>query len=76
MSHLSPYDYILGFASVTALVSLIEMIDTLRFFILLLTAVGTLIKVIEQWYKSKQALDLFKSNLTEKWKNLMEKIKK
>jgi hypothetical protein len=76
MSHLSPYDYILGFASVTALVSLIDMIDTLRFFILLLTAIGTLIKVIEQWYKSKHALDLFNANIQEKWKNLMNKIRK
>jgi hypothetical protein len=76
MSHLSPYDYIIGFASVTALVSLIDMIDTLRFFILLLTAVGTLIKVIEQFYKSKDSLNSLKSNIEEKWLSLMNKIKR
>ena len=56
MNHLSPYDYILGFASVTALVSIIDMIDTLRLFILILTAIGTLIKVIEQIKNSKETL--------------------
>jgi hypothetical protein len=56
MNHLSPYDYILGFASVTALVSIIDMIDTLKLFILILTAIGTLIKVIEQVKNSKETL--------------------
>jgi hypothetical protein len=56
MNHLSPYDYILGFASVTALVSIIDMIDTLKLFILILTAIGTLIKVIEQIKNSKETL--------------------
>lgn len=56
MNHLSPYEYILGFASLTALVSIIDMIETLRLFILILTALGTLIKLIEQVYKSKDSL--------------------
>jgi predicted membrane protein len=70
MNHLSPYDYIIGFASVTALVSIIEMIDTLRFLILLLTFVATLIKAIEQWYKSREAITAFTQNIIEKWKKL------
>jgi hypothetical protein len=71
MNHLSPYDYILGFASVTALVSIIDMIDTLRLFILLVTAIGTLIKLIDQINQSKHSL----INATQKIKDIWNKLK-
>ena len=71
MNHISPYDYILGFASITALISIIDMIDTLRLFILVLTALGTLIKFIEQLNKSKDSLKgiiYYIKELPTKWK--------
>jgi hypothetical protein len=73
MNHLSPYDYILGFASVTALVSIIDMIDTLKLFILILTAIGTLIKVIEQIKNSKETLLSVWKPIANLWNKLKTK---
>jgi hypothetical protein len=78
MNHLSPYDYILGFASVTAVVSIIDMIDTLRLFILLATAVGTAIKLIAQIRQSKEDLmDVWGrvKNVSNYFVNIWNKLK-
>jgi hypothetical protein len=56
MNNISPYEYLLGFATFGTLISAIDMIDTLRVFILVLTALGTLIKFIEQVNKSKESI--------------------
>ena len=73
MNNLSPYDYILGFASISALVSIIDMIDTLKLFILILTAIGTLIKVIEQIKNSKETLLSVWKPIVNLWNKLKTK---
>lgn len=74
MNHVTPYEYILGFASLSALISIIDMIDTLKLIILIFTAIGTIIKLIEQVYKSRESLSHFiglvkKSSITI-WKKI------
>lgn len=73
MNHLSPFEYILGFASITALLSIIDMVETLRLFILILTAIGMILKLIEQYQKSKPSLKSFVTDLKEQWKKLRKK---
>lgn len=73
MNHLSPFEYILGFASITALISIIDMVETLRLFILILTAIGMVFKLIEQYQKSKTSLSSFVSDIKEQWKKLRKK---
>lgn len=73
MNHLSPFEYILGFASITALISIIDMVETLRLFILILTAIGMVFKLIEQYQKSKPSLSSFVSDIKEQWKKLRKK---
>lgn len=73
MNHLSPFEYILGLASITALISIIDMVETLRLFILILTAIGMVFKLIEQYQKSKPSLSSFVSDIKEQWKKLRKK---
>lgn len=73
MNHVSPFEYILGFASITALISIIDMVETLRLFILILTAIGMVFKLIEQYQKSKPSLASFVSDIKEQWKKLRKK---
>lgn len=73
--HISPYDYILGLTSITVFISLIDMIDTLRFSILLITFIATLLKAIEQYQKSRGHLSSFIISIKESWKKLRSKTK-
>lgn len=73
MNDLSPFEYILGLASITALISIIDMVETLRLFILILTAIGMVFKLIEQYQKSKPSLTSFVSDIKEQWKKLRKK---
>jgi hypothetical protein len=61
-----PFDYLI-FASVfTTLLSLADMNDAIRFIILLVTAIGAVVKVIEQIGTSKKTMYLL--NKIAKWR--------
>lgn len=71
----SPFDYVLGFGAVTALISVIDMIEILRLIILVGTAFGMFIKLVEQYHKSEPSLKLFYSKIKSSWKKIKNKIK-
>jgi hypothetical protein len=69
------FDYLV-FASVfTTLLSLAQMNDFIRFVILLVTAVGAIVKVIEQVHSSQKTMELIKNTKT-KWTNWRTKLPK
>lgn len=75
MNHVTPYEYLLGFAAIGTLISAIEMADALRLIILVLTAIGTVIKLIEQVYKSKESLSSFINSICTNCRKIWKKIK-
>lgn len=70
----TPYEHLLGIVTLGTLFSAIAMIDTLKLIILIFTAIGTLIKLIEQSYKSRESLshfiDLVKKYPQKIWKKI------
>jgi hypothetical protein len=57
MSHIPPFEQVLGLGIIGTLASILDMNEALRFLILLLTAVGIIIKTWEQIKKSEYFLD-------------------
>ena len=67
LPNLDPYEYVITLTTVSILVSVADMVDWLQLFILIVTAIGTVVKVIEQCHKSKQAL-------TDTWNRIKKLI--
>jgi hypothetical protein len=57
MSHIPPFEQVLGLGIIGTLASILDMNEALRFLILLLTAVGIIIKTWEQIKKSEYFLN-------------------
>lgn len=70
----TPYEHLLGIVTLGTLFSAIAMIDTLKLIILIFTAIGTVIKLIEQAYKSRESLthfiNLICKTCTKIWKKI------
>jgi hypothetical protein len=56
MNHIPPFEQVLGLGIIGTLASILDMNEALRFLILLLTAVGIIIKTWEQIKKSEHFL--------------------
>lgn len=56
MSHIPPFEQVLGLGVIGAITSVIDMNESLKFFILLVTFVGVVIKLWEQIKKSEHFL--------------------
>jgi hypothetical protein len=67
MHHVPPFEQVLGLGIIGTLASIIDMNESLKFLILLLTFLGLIIKLWEQVKKSEYFL--------EDVKNLWKKIK-
>jgi hypothetical protein len=57
MSHIPPFEQVLGLGIIGAVTSVMNMNETLKFLILILTFLGLLIKLWEQIKKSEFFLD-------------------
>jgi hypothetical protein len=57
MSHIPPFEQVLGLGVIGAVTSVMSMNETLKFLILILTFLGLLIKLWEQIKKSEFFLD-------------------
>lgn len=57
MHHVPPFEQVLGLGIIGTLASIIDMNESLKFLILLLTFLGVIIKVWEQIKKSEFFLD-------------------
>jgi len=57
MHHVPPFEQVLGLGIIGTLASIIDMNESLKFLILLLTFVGLIIKLWEQVKKSEFFLD-------------------
>lgn len=71
----TPYEHLLGIVTLGTLFSAIAMIDTLKLIILIFTAIGTLIKLIEQAYKSRESLSHFIDLITKYPQKIWKKIR-
>lgn len=67
MHHIPPFEQVLGLGIIGTLASIIDMNESLKFLILLLTFVGLIIKLWEQIKKSEYFLEDVK-NLWKKFK--------
>ena len=57
MSHIPPFEQVLGLGVIGTLASIIDMNESLKFLILLLTFLGLIIKLWEQIKKSEYFLE-------------------
>lgn len=57
MSHIPPFEQVLGLGLIGTLASIIDMNEALKFLILLLTFLGLIIKLWEQIKKSEYFLE-------------------
>ncbi len=57
MSHIPPFEQVLGLGLIGTLASIIDMNESLKFLILLLTFLGLIIKLWEQIKKSEYFLE-------------------
>jgi hypothetical protein len=69
MSHIPPFDYVVGFGIVGTLASVIDMNEILRMMILMATLIGIIIKTWEQIKKS----EFFLNDIKEIWKKIKKK---
>jgi hypothetical protein len=67
MHHVPPFEQVLGLGIIGTLASVIDMNESLKFLILLLTFLGLIIKLWEQVKKSEYFLEDIK-NLWKKFK--------
>jgi hypothetical protein len=63
MSHIPPFEQVLGLGVIGTLASIIDMNESLKFLILLLTFLGLIIKLWEQIKKS----EFFLEDLKKLW---------
>ena len=69
MKYLDPFDYVLSFATLGAIISIIEMNEVLRLLILLATFIGITVKTWEQIKKSEH----FIHDVKELWRKIRRK---
>jgi hypothetical protein len=69
MHHVPPFEQVLGLGIIGTLASVIDMNESLKFLILLLTFVGLIIKLWEQVKKS----DYFLEDVKNLWKKFKQK---
>lgn len=69
MHHIPPFEQVLGLGIIGTLASILDMNESLRFLILILTAVGIVIKTWEQIRKS----DHFLPDLQKIWQKIRQK---
>ena len=69
MHHIPPFEQVLGLGIIGTLASVIDMNESLKFLILLLTFVGLVIKLWEQIKKS----EFFLEDVKNLWKKFKQK---
>jgi len=69
MNHISPFEQVLGLGIIGTLASIMNMNESLKFLILILTFVGMLIKIWEQVKKSEH----FLPDLKKLWDKILQK---
>jgi len=69
MHHVPPFEQVLGLGIIGTLASVIDMNESLKFLILLLTFVGLVIKLWEQIKKS----EFFLEDVKNLWKKFKQK---
>ena len=69
MHHVPPFEQVLGLGIIGTLASVIDMNESLKFLILLLTFVGLVIKLWEQVKKS----EFFLEDVKNLWKKFKQK---
>jgi hypothetical protein len=69
MNHISPFEQVLGLGIIGTLASIMNMNESLKFLILILTFVGMVIKIWEQVKKSEH----FLPDLKKLWDKISQK---
>jgi hypothetical protein len=69
MNHISPFEQVLGLGIIGTLASIMNMNESLKFLILILTFVGMVIKIWEQVKKS----EYFLPDLKKLWDKISQK---
>ncbi len=69
MHHVPPFEQVLGLGIIGTLASIIDMNESLKFLILLLTFVGLVVKLWEQIKKS----EFFLKDIQGIWKKIFKK---
>jgi hypothetical protein len=69
MHHVPPFEQVLGLGIIGTLASIIDMNESLKFLILLLTFVGVVIKLWEQIKKS----EFFLNDIKNIWSKIFKK---
>jgi len=69
MNHISPFEQVLGLGIIGTLASIMNMNESLKFLILILTFVGMVIKIWEQVKKSEH----FLPDLKKLWDKIRQK---
>jgi len=69
MHHIPPFEQVLGLGIIGTLASVIDMNESLKFLILLLTFVGLVVKLWEQIKKS----EFFLKDIQGIWKKIFKK---
>jgi hypothetical protein len=69
MNHISPFEQVLGLGIIGTLASIMNMNESLKFLILILTFVGMVIKIWEQVKKSEH----FLPDLKKLWNKISQK---
>jgi len=69
MNHISPFEQVLGLGIIGTLASIMNMNESLKFLILILTFVGMVIKIWEQVKKSQH----FLPDLKKLWDKILQK---
>lgn len=69
MNHISPFEQVLGLGIIGTLASIMNMNESLKFLILILTFVGMVIKIWEQVKKS----EYFLNDIKKLWDKISQK---
>ena len=69
MSHIPPFEQVLGLGVIGAVTSVINMNESLKFLILLVTFIGVVVKLWEQIKKS----EFFLNDVKNIWRNIFKK---
>lgn len=69
MHHIPPFEQVLGLGIIGTLASIIDMNESLKFLILLLTFVGLIVKLWEQIKKS----EFFLEDIKKLWAKIRQK---
>jgi hypothetical protein len=69
MSHIPPFEQVLGLGVIGAVTSVINMNESLKFLILLVTFIGVIVKLWEQIKKS----EFFLNDVKNIWRNIFKK---